>query len=117
MVMPALIAELCPQCGADVRTSGTRCQSCGFYLPAAPAPRTGPPMARPVSPKDDSKRTTMAVLAVGAAVVLGVAGAAIALRDPNADVSAKPTAALGPAALPSAEPARLEVSTLFAEAK
>lgn len=119
MVMPALVAQLCPQCGADVRASGTRCDSCGFYLPAAPAPRTGPPMARPVPLKDDSKRTTLAVLAVGGVVILGlvVAGAAIALRDPNADVVVKPTAALAPTALPSAQPARLEVSSLFAEAK
>jgi hypothetical protein len=119
MVMPALVAELCPQCGADVRASGTRCNSCGFYLPAAPAPRTGPPMARPVLPKDDSKRTTVAVLAVGGVIILGLvaAGAAIALRDPNSGVAAKPTAALTPAALPSAEPGPMEVSSLFAEAK
>jgi hypothetical protein len=76
-------------------------------------------MARPVPPKDDSKRTTVAVLAVGGVIVLGlvVAGAVIALRAPSAGVAAKPTAALAPAALPSAEPARLEVSSLFAEAK
>lgn len=119
MVMPALVAELCPQCGADVRASGTRCKSCGFYLPAAPAPRTGPPMARPVPPRDDSKRTTLAVLAVGGVVVLGlvVAGVAIALREPSSAGALKPVAALTPTALPSAEPARLETSTLFAEAK
>ena len=76
-------------------------------------------MARPVSPKDDSKRTAVAVLAVGGVVVLGllVAGSAIALRDPKTDVAVKPSAALPPAALPSAEPARPEVSSLFAEAK
>jgi hypothetical protein len=76
-------------------------------------------MARPVPLKDDSKRATLAVLVIGGAVVLGlvVAGAAIALREPNGNVAAKPTAALTPAALPSAEPARLEVSSLFAEAK
>lgn len=119
MVMPASVAEPCPQCGADVRASGTRCKSCGFYLPAAPARRTGPPMARPVPLKDASKRATVAVLAVGGVVVLGlvVAGAVIALRDPNGNVAARPTAALTPAVLPSAEPARLEVSSLFAEAK
>jgi hypothetical protein len=76
-------------------------------------------MARPVSPKDDSKRTTVAVLAVGGLVVLGlvVAGAAIALRDPNADFAVKPSATLPPATVPSTEPPRLEVSGLFAEAK
>jgi hypothetical protein len=76
-------------------------------------------MARPVPAKDDSKRTTMAVLAIGGVIVLGlvVAGAAIALRDPHADFAVKPTSALPAAAPPSAEPARLEVSSLFAEAK
>jgi hypothetical protein len=117
MVMPARAAELCPQCGADVRASGTRCQSCGFYLPATPAPRTGPPMARPTPPKDDSKRTTIAVLSIGGFVVLGlvIAGSMIALREPVE--APKPAARATPAAAPSIEPKRIEPSALFAEAK
>lgn len=119
MVMPALVAELCPQCGADARASGTRCQSCGFYLPAAPSPRTGPPMARPLPLKDDSRRTTLAVLVVGGVVVLGLVatGTVIALREPAAESAVKPVAALTPSALPSPGPARLETGSLFAEAK
>src|SRR5258705_9506836 len=86
MAMPFATADLCPQCGADVRASGARCKSCGFWLPAAPAPRTGPPMARPLPLKDDSARTTIAVLAVGGFVVLGLvaAGVMIWLRQPAA---------------------------------
>lgn len=117
MVMPAAVAELCPQCGADVRASGTRCPSCGFYLPAAPAPRTGPPPARPLPPKDDSTRATVAVLTIGGCVVLGllVAGLMIVLREPTQ--AQRPAAPAAPALAPSAEPERLEPSTLFAEAK
>jgi hypothetical protein len=74
-------------------------------------------MARPVPPKDDSQRTTVAVLSIGAFVVLGlvVAGLMIALREP-AEV-AKPAAVAAPIASASTEPARLEPSSLFAEAK
>lgn len=117
MVMPAHVAELCPQCGADVRLSGTRCEACGFYLPAAPAPRTRPPMARPVPAKDDSQRTTVAVLSIGGFVVLGlvVAGLMIGLREP-AEVAKLATVA-APSASANEEPARLEPSSLFAEAK
>ena len=118
MVMPAAMAELCPQCGADVRASGARCKSCGFWLPATPAPRTGPPMARPEPPKDDSRRTMIAVLAVGAFVVLGLvaAGVMIALRQPDADGAPAPAAAARVAAVPSAPP-RLEPSLLLANAR
>jgi hypothetical protein len=117
MVMPARVAELCPQCGADVRASGTRCQGCGFYLPAAPARRTGPPRARPVAPKDDWRRTTVAVLSIGGFVVLGlvVAGLMIVLREPSE--AQKPAAVAAPVAAPNAEPKRLEPSALFAEAR
>jgi hypothetical protein len=118
MVMPGVMADSCPQCGADVRLSGTRCENCGFYLPARPAPRTGPPLARPARFKDDSRRVTIAVLAVGAVVVLGLAsaGAVIALRQPSVVLSAAPvTAALPPA--PSAVPARLEPSSVLADAR
>lgn len=118
MVMPAAMAELCPQCGADVRASGARCKSCGFWLPAAPAPRTGPPMARPEPPKDDSKRTMIAVLAVGGFVVLGLvaAGLMIALRQPDESGAPAPAAAAVLAPTPSAPP-RLEPSRLLANAR
>ena len=118
MVMPAATADLCPQCGADVRLSGTRCKSCGFWLPAAPAPRTGPPMARPTPLRDDSKRTLIAVLAVGGFVVLGLvaAGAMVWLREPAA-TGAAPSAAVAAAPTVSAAPARLEPSNLLAEAR
>lgn len=117
MVMPARVAELCPQCGADVRASRTRCPSCGFYLPAAPAPRAGPPTARPAPPKDASRRTTIAVLAIGGFVVLGLvlAGLAISLREP-VDI-AKPAAFTAPVPSVDVEPARLDPSSSFAEAK
>src|SRR6185436_15550045 len=95
--MPPAMADLCPQCGADVRTSGTRCGSCGFWLPAAPAPRTAPPLPRPAaaSRNDSSRRLTLAVLAVGGLVVLGLlaAGVMVWLRRP-----AVASAALGVAA-------------------
>lgn len=116
MVMPEAMAALCPQCGADVRTSGARCKSCGFWLPAAPARRTGPPMARPVPLKDDSRRTTIAVLSVGGFVVATLVGAGvfILLRQPDAGVAPPPAAAalLAPAA--SAGPLRLEPTSLLA---
>jgi hypothetical protein len=117
MVMPAVSADSCPQCGADVSRSGTRCRSCGFYLPARPAPRTGPPTARPARIKDDSRRTTIVILAVGGVVVLGLlgVGAVIALREPSRVSTRAPVAAVLPA-LPSAAP-RLEPSTLLADAR
>jgi hypothetical protein len=118
MVMPDAMAQLCPQCGADVRASGARCKSCGFWLPASPAPRTGPPMARPVPLKDDSARTMLAVLAVGGFVVLGLvaAGAMVWLRQPPASV-AQPAAAALTAPVSSAAPLRLEPSRLLADAR
>jgi hypothetical protein len=74
-------------------------------------------MARPLAPKDDSQRTTVAVLSIGAFVVLGlvVAGLLIGLREP-VEV-AKPPAVAAPTASASAGPSRLEPSSLFAEAK
>ena len=117
MVMPEAMAALCPQCGADVRTSGARCKSCGFWLPAAPAPRTGPPMARPVPIKDDSRRITIAVLAAGGFVVAGLVGAGVfvLLRQPDASAAPPPVAAvLTPAA--SAAPLQLEPTSLLAKA-
>src|SRR5687768_6974635 len=119
MVMPAATAELCPQCGADVRASGARCKSCGFWLPAAPAPRTGPLMPRPAPVKDNSKETALMVLIVGGAVVLGLlmTGAWVWMRA-NAAANAVPSAVPAPVApVVSAEPARLEPSTLLAEAR
>jgi hypothetical protein len=119
MVMPEAMAALCPQCGADVRTSGARCKSCGFLLSAAPAPRTRPPMARPLPLKDDSRRTTIAVLAVGGFVVAGLVGASVfvLLRQPDASAAPPPAAAalLAPAA--SAGPLRLEPTGLLAKAR
>lgn len=118
MVVPAMLSDSCPQCGADVSASGTRCKSCGFYLPARPAPRTGPPMARPVPAKDGSRQVTIAVLAVGGVVVVGLLGIGsyIALRQPNAVPSTAPVAAALPA-VPSAAPPRAEPSSLLAEAR
>jgi hypothetical protein len=119
MVMPEAMAALCPQCGADVRTSGARCKSCGFWLAAAPARRTGPPMARPVALKDDSRRTTIAVLTVGGFVVAALVGAGVfvLLRQPDASAAPPPAAAalLAPAA--SAGPLRIEPTSLLAIAR
>ncbi len=117
MVMPDAVAALCPQCGADVHATRARCTSCGFWLPAAPARRTGPPMARPAPLKDDSTRTTLAVLAVGGFVVLGLvtAGVMVWLRQPRANVA--PAAAALTAPVTSAAPLRLEPSQLLAEAR
>jgi hypothetical protein len=119
MVVPEAMADLCPQCGADVRISGARCKSCGFWLPAAPAPRTGPPMARPVPLKDDSRRTTIAVLAVGGFVVLGLvaAGVMIFLRQPRDSGSPPPVAAARTPPSASPPPPRLEPSGLLADAR
>jgi hypothetical protein len=119
MAMQEALADSCPQCGADVRASGARCASCGFWLPAAPAPRTGPPMARPVPLRDDSRRTTIAVLAVGGFVVLGLVatGAMIFLRQPKADHAPVPAAAVLATPAAPAAPPRLEPSLLLAEAR
>lgn len=119
MAMPDAMADLCPQCGADVRASGARCKSCGFWLPAAPAPRTGPPMARPVPLKDDSRRTTIAVLAVGGFVVLGLvaAGSMIFLRQAEPSSAPAPAAAALAPAPAHVTPPRLEPSVLLADAR
>lgn len=119
MAMPQALADSCPQCGADVRASGARCKSCGFWLPAAPAPRTGPPMARPVPLKDDSRRMTIAVLAVGGFVVLGLvaAGSLIFLRQSGASNAPPPVAATLAPAPAHAAPLRLEPSALLADAR
>jgi hypothetical protein len=119
MVMPRAMADLCPQCGADVRASGARCKSCGFWLPAAPAPRSGPPMARPLPPKDDSQRTMLIVLVGGGFVVLGlvVVGALVWLRQPAVASAGPRVAAAVHAPVASAEPPRLEPSSLLAEAR
>ena len=118
MVMPAAMAELCPQCGADVRASGARCTSCGFWLPAAPAPRTGPPMARPVPPKDHSRSALIVVLGVGGCVVFGLVAAGVMILLRRAETSNAPTpvtaALIAPA--PSATP-RLEPSSVLASAR
>jgi hypothetical protein len=118
MVMPEALADLCPQCGADVRAAGARCKSCGFLLAAAPPPRTGPPMARPMPLKEDSQRATVAVLAVGGFVVLGLvaAGAMVLMRQPT-PTAAPPAAALVAVPPPSAGPLRLEPSSLLVEAR
>jgi hypothetical protein len=119
MVMPQAMAELCPQCGADVRASGARCKSCGFWLPAAPPPRSRPPMERPVPPKDESRKQTILVLAIGSVVVLGLlaAGTMVWLRQPSADDAPRPAVAALVAPTASAAPQRLEPSTLLAEAR
>ncbi len=119
MVMPAVMAELCPQCGADVRASGARCKSCGFWLPAAPAPRTGPPMPRPTPVKDNSQRNATIVLAVGGVVVAGLvlAGALVLLRKGDAEAAAPAVSVVTPAPAVSAAAVRLEPSALLAEAR
>ncbi len=118
MVMPIAGTAQCPQCGADVRDSGARCAGCGFWLPAAPAPRTGPPMARPVPVKDNGQDKTRLLLAVAAVAVLGlvVVAAVLGLRKSEPTVAAARPASL-PTALPSAAPARPEPSRLLAEAR
>lgn len=119
MVMPLATAELCPQCGQSVRAPDARCRSCGFWLPAAPAPRTGPPPRRPAPLKDNSKRNAIIVLIAGGAVVatLLLIGVAVWMRN-AAPVQASVVAA-PPPPVPSVrtEPARLAPSTLLAEAR
>ncbi|MES1187847.1 MAG: hypothetical protein ABUL60_28775 [Myxococcales bacterium] len=119
MVMPQAMASSCPQCGADVRTSGARCKSCGFWLPAAPARRTGPPTARPAPWKDDSRRTMVVVLSVGAFVVLGLvaAGSMLFLRRSQQASAPPPVAAALTAATAPAPPPRLEPGVLLAAAR
>lgn len=119
MVMPEAMASSCPQCGADVRTSGTRCKSCGFWLPAAPARRTGPPTARPRPWKDDSRRTMVVVLSIGAFVVLGLvaAGSMIFLRRSQQMSAPSPVAAALEPTLAAPATPRLEVGGLLAAAR
>src|SRR6186713_1517944 len=105
MVMPVALTEECPQCGADVRASGARCQSCGFWLPATPAPRTGPLMARPVPGKDTTQATTRMLLVGGGVVVLALFGVAavVGLRK-SEPASVAPAVSAAPAAPASAAP-------------
>lgn len=117
MVTPLATADSCPQCGADVRLSRARCESCGFLLTAAPPPRTRPPTARPAPRRDDSRRLTALVLVVGGLVVSVLLAIGVWLRDPGERV---PQAAIGSAAgptAPSAAPARLDPGLLLAEAR
>jgi hypothetical protein len=76
-------------------------------------------MARPTPPKDDSRRTTIAVLAVGGFVVLGLvaAGAMVWLRQPSAADVAPRAAVASAVPIASASPPRLEPSILLAEAR
>jgi len=119
MVVPLAMAQTCPQCGADVRASGARCQSCGFWLPSTPAPRTGPPQARPSSPVDESGRTLALVLTLGGVVVLGLVGVGVMvwLRRGDAEATAHPTPVTTAAPAVSAAPVRLEPSRLLADAR
>src|SRR4051812_41363158 len=108
MVMPQAVTDSCPQCGADVRGAGTRCASCGFWLAATPAPRTGPLTARPLPSKDDSGRTMVAILLGGGFVVLGLAGAGamVWLRRGDAAADARPVVVARAAPSASAAPRR-----------
>jgi hypothetical protein len=75
-------------------------------------------MARPLPVKDDSRRTTVAVLAVGGFVVLGLvaAGAIVLMRQPMVSTAPQVAAAVvAPTA--SAGPPRLEPSSLLVEAR
>lgn len=118
MVMPAASAELCPQCGADVRSSGSRCPSCGFWLPSAPAPRTGPPLARPLPLPAPSRATPVVIGAVGAAVLLLLtAGALLLLRRPDEVAPPRVAALAASVAPPPAAPARLEPDRLLGDAR
>jgi hypothetical protein len=119
MVVPDSLAELCPQCGADVRASGSRCESCGFWLPAAPAPRTGPPLPRPVPVKDNSRRIAAFVLLGGGVVALGLflSGILVGLRRSDA-TAVTSTATVPPPPPVASQPAsRPEPNKLFGEAR
>jgi hypothetical protein len=118
MVVPQALAQTCPQCGADIRLAGARCQSCGFWLPAAPARRTGPPRARPSRSIHAERRTLLAVLGVGGFVVLGLfaAGVSVWLRRPERPEVAPKVAAVLTAPAASAA-ARLEPGRLLADAR
>jgi len=75
-------------------------------------------MARPEPPRDDSRRTLIAVWAVGGFVVLGLvaAGAMVALRQPDASGVLAPAVPARIAPVPSASP-RLEPGRLLANAR
>jgi hypothetical protein len=76
-------------------------------------------MARPLPLKDDSTRTTIAVLAVGGFVVLGLvaAGVMVWLRQPAVTSIAPRVSLAAPAPLASAAAPRLEPSSLLGEAR
>lgn len=118
MVMPEATVSLCPQCGADIRLSRARCQSCGFLLAAAPPPRTRPPMGRP-TPRVAGERSSLLLLLGGGGVLvlsLFALGAFVSLRTPAAQIASAPPVPAPVVPLPDAPP-RLDPNGLLGEAR
>ncbi len=118
MVMPQAMASSCPQCGANVRAASARCDSCGFWLAATPAPRTSPPEPRPRPIPPDSRRTTLLVLGGGGVIVVALLalGGVVWLRQPDPARISHAAPAAAPLPVSSSTDARLEPSNVLVEA-